>query len=241
MIFQEPMSSLNPCFTVGFQIGEALKTHLDLDRRARAKRVVELLARGRHSRSGAPRARFPAPAFRRHEPAGDDRHGARLPAQAADRRRADDGARRDDPGADPRSAAVAQAAQRHGAGADHPRHGRRRRDRRPRHRAIRRPAGRGRTRRARLFADPHHPYTAALLAALPERATAAPAAGDSRRRARPVRPAAGLPVRAALRLRLRRLPPRRARPRRRRRSAAPCATRRSAAARRRRRGEGAAA
>ncbi len=28
MIFQEPMSSLNPCFTVGFQIGEALKTHL---------------------------------------------------------------------------------------------------------------------------------------------------------------------------------------------------------------------
>ncbi len=43
MIFQEPMSSLNPCFTVGFQIGETLKTHLDLDRRARAKRIVELL------------------------------------------------------------------------------------------------------------------------------------------------------------------------------------------------------
>jgi dipeptide transport system ATP-binding protein len=43
MIFQEPMSSLNPCFTVGFQIGEALKAHLRLDRRARARRVVELL------------------------------------------------------------------------------------------------------------------------------------------------------------------------------------------------------
>ena len=43
MIFQEPMSSLNPCFTVGFQVGEALATHLDLDRRARARRVVELL------------------------------------------------------------------------------------------------------------------------------------------------------------------------------------------------------
>ena len=28
MIFQEPMSSLNPCFTVGFQIGETLRTHL---------------------------------------------------------------------------------------------------------------------------------------------------------------------------------------------------------------------
>jgi dipeptide transport system ATP-binding protein len=43
MIFQEPMSSLNPCFTVGFQIGEALKTHLDLNRRQRAERIVELL------------------------------------------------------------------------------------------------------------------------------------------------------------------------------------------------------
>jgi dipeptide transport system ATP-binding protein len=44
MIFQEPMSSLNPCFTVGFQIGEALKTHLGLARKARHERVVELLA-----------------------------------------------------------------------------------------------------------------------------------------------------------------------------------------------------
>ena len=43
MIFQEPVSSLNPCFTVGFQIDEALEAHLDLDRRARARRVVELL------------------------------------------------------------------------------------------------------------------------------------------------------------------------------------------------------
>jgi dipeptide transport system ATP-binding protein len=43
MIFQEPMSSLNPCFTVGFQIAEALKAHLDMDRKARNRRVVELL------------------------------------------------------------------------------------------------------------------------------------------------------------------------------------------------------
>jgi dipeptide transport system ATP-binding protein len=43
MVFQEPMSSLNPCFTVGWQIGEALATHLKLDRRARRSRVVELL------------------------------------------------------------------------------------------------------------------------------------------------------------------------------------------------------
>src|SRR5271168_3375399 len=44
MIFQEPMSSLNPCFTVGFQIGEALKTHLGLKRAERYRRIVELLA-----------------------------------------------------------------------------------------------------------------------------------------------------------------------------------------------------
>ena len=43
MIFQEPMSSLNPCFTVGFQIGESLKQHLGLDRKARKKRSIELL------------------------------------------------------------------------------------------------------------------------------------------------------------------------------------------------------
>jgi dipeptide transport system ATP-binding protein len=44
MIFQEPMSSLNPCFTIGFQINEALKAHLDLDRGERQKRAIELLA-----------------------------------------------------------------------------------------------------------------------------------------------------------------------------------------------------
>ena len=43
MIFQEPMSSLNPCFTVGFQIGESLKTHLGMDKAARKVRTLELL------------------------------------------------------------------------------------------------------------------------------------------------------------------------------------------------------
>jgi dipeptide transport system ATP-binding protein len=37
------MSSLNPCFTVGYQIGESLKQHLGLDRAARRQRVIELL------------------------------------------------------------------------------------------------------------------------------------------------------------------------------------------------------
>ncbi|HBH30275.1 MAG TPA: ABC transporter ATP-binding protein [Desulfofustis sp.] len=43
MIFQEPMTSLNPCFTVGFQLGEALKTHLRMDSKGRRDRCIELL------------------------------------------------------------------------------------------------------------------------------------------------------------------------------------------------------
>ena len=43
MIFQEPMTSLNPCFTVGFQLMEAMKTHLDLDKSQRRKRAIALL------------------------------------------------------------------------------------------------------------------------------------------------------------------------------------------------------
>jgi dipeptide transport system ATP-binding protein len=43
MIFQEPMTSLNPCFTVGFQIMETLKVHEGGSRRARRDRTVQLL------------------------------------------------------------------------------------------------------------------------------------------------------------------------------------------------------
>lgn len=43
MIFQEPMTSLNPCFTVGFQLSEALKTHLHMDRKEQKERAIELL------------------------------------------------------------------------------------------------------------------------------------------------------------------------------------------------------
>ena len=43
MIFQEPMTSLNPCFTVGFQLDEALKTHLGLNATERKRRSIELL------------------------------------------------------------------------------------------------------------------------------------------------------------------------------------------------------
>jgi oligopeptide/dipeptide ABC transporter ATP-binding protein len=43
MIFQDPMTSLNPVLTIGRQIRESIETHFDLDRKQAEKRVVELL------------------------------------------------------------------------------------------------------------------------------------------------------------------------------------------------------
>src|SRR5690606_13058150 len=43
MIFQEPMTALNPQKTVGWQIDEVLRLHTDLDRKARRARVLEIL------------------------------------------------------------------------------------------------------------------------------------------------------------------------------------------------------
>ena len=43
MIFQEPVASLNPCFTVGFQIEEVLSRHMGLKGKAARNRAIELL------------------------------------------------------------------------------------------------------------------------------------------------------------------------------------------------------
>ncbi|MBC9229934.1 ABC transporter ATP-binding protein [bacterium SPL81] len=43
MIFQEPMSSLNPVFTIGDQIAEVLRIHLGMGRKQARERVLELL------------------------------------------------------------------------------------------------------------------------------------------------------------------------------------------------------
>ena len=45
MIFQEPMTSLNPVYTVGDQIGEALRRHQGLSKAAAYERAVEMLAK----------------------------------------------------------------------------------------------------------------------------------------------------------------------------------------------------
>jgi dipeptide transport system ATP-binding protein len=43
MIFQEPMTSLNPCFTVGFQLAETLRIHMGLNKKECRARSIELL------------------------------------------------------------------------------------------------------------------------------------------------------------------------------------------------------
>jgi len=43
MIFQEPMTSLNPVFTVGYQIAEALMTHKNMNKKAALEETIRLL------------------------------------------------------------------------------------------------------------------------------------------------------------------------------------------------------
>ncbi|MDK1377317.1 MULTISPECIES: ABC transporter ATP-binding protein [unclassified Sinorhizobium] len=55
MIFQEPMSSLNPVYTIGSQIIEAIRAHRRVSRRAASERALELL---RHVQIPDPEARL---------------------------------------------------------------------------------------------------------------------------------------------------------------------------------------
>ena len=43
MIFQEPMTALNPVFTIGWQLDESLKTHTDLGAKERRNKATEML------------------------------------------------------------------------------------------------------------------------------------------------------------------------------------------------------
>ena len=52
IIFQEPMTSLNPLHTIERQIGEILLLHRGMTGQAARARIIELLDAGRHSRSG---------------------------------------------------------------------------------------------------------------------------------------------------------------------------------------------
>jgi len=85
MIFQEPMTSLNPVLRIGLQIMEPLTIHLGMDDGQARTRAIELLTSWHH-RPGKPPQPVSAPTVGRHAPAGDDRYRPLLQPQAADRR-----------------------------------------------------------------------------------------------------------------------------------------------------------
>ena len=207
------MTSLNPLMTIGRQIGEAIALHQGLSPQRGDGQGGRDAAPRVDPRAGAPRPCLSAPAFGRHAPARDDRDGAVVQPQGADRRRADHRARRDDPGADPRTDARAAGDLRHRDHPDHPRHGRRRRERRPGGGDVCRPQGRGGRAPRRCSSSPGHPYTRGLLGSIPKLDVAArarcppqPAERDQGHGAVASQSAGRLHLRAALRLRHRPVP-----------------------------------
>ena len=120
MIFQEPMTSLNPVLTVGDQIAETLQIHQNLDRRAAWKRAIEMLALVRIAEPQRRAGEYP------HQPSGGMRQRVMIAIalacnpRSARRRRANHRPRRHDPGADPGLDAGTQGRTGHGDHPDHP-------------------------------------------------------------------------------------------------------------------------
>ena len=92
MIFQEPMTSLNPLHSVERQIGEILELHQGLSGAKARERIIEPAHQGRHPRSRNAAAGLSASTVRRPAAARHDCHGACQQSRPADCRRADHGA-----------------------------------------------------------------------------------------------------------------------------------------------------
>ena len=159
MIFQDPLSSLHPFYKVGWQLVEAMQAHRDISQGCRPG-----ARRSSCSAWSASPIRASASTPIRTSSPGGMRQRAMIAmalverAQAADRRRAHDRARRDRAGADPGADRAPPARARHGGCPDHarPRRGRRghRRDRRDVRRQDRRGAPRRRSSAPRSIPTP---------------------------------------------------------------------------------------
>ena len=121
---QDPLSSLNPAFTVGWQVAETIWTRREMGKEAAYRRAVELLAGGRHPAVPPSRPALPARVLRRHAAAGGDRDRDGQRPGRHHRRRAHHGAGRHDPGAGAGGAAGRAGADRSGDDPDHARPGR---------------------------------------------------------------------------------------------------------------------
>ena len=149
IVFQGALHSLNPVRRIETQIAEPIRVH-EPDLSAGGGRLAASASCS--SRSGCPAdavAGLPPPALGRPAAAGDDRDGAGLPAPADRRRRADDGARRDGAGADPRPALRPGEGPRRRAAHHQPRPVGARRRLRPGGGHVRRPGRRARLGRSR--------------------------------------------------------------------------------------------
>ena len=203
---QDPYSSFSPLFTVGDQIMELMRW------KSPDRRAGERFYRARRRRADRERAlallravQLPDPErlLRKypHELSGGQRQRvmiamALLPEpQAGDRRRTDDGARRDDPGADPEAAAPAGDRARRVGAVRHARPRHRLGDLRPRHGDVRRPGTGDRADRRVLPRADGAVHAAAAGQPAIERFAAA---RHCRRRAEPGRAAARLPLSSAL-------------------------------------------
>ncbi len=118
MVFQEPMTALNPVKTIGEQVAEGIRLHTGAARAEAEERARKMLDRVGLPREAVSAVALSARAFRRPAPARRHRHRLRAEAQAADRRRADDGARRRAAKADPGAAARPRRREPHGAAPD---------------------------------------------------------------------------------------------------------------------------
>ena len=205
MIFQDPLASLDPCYTVAFQIDETLRMHGTTGERASAP-----VRRARALRTAAVRSRFPMP--RRacdaypHQLSGGMAQRVMIAMAIACSPRlliADEPTTALDVTVqaqvlDLLDAAAARA--RHGAAADHARSGRRRRNRAARRRDVRGAGGRDGPGAGDLRGAAASVHAGAARRAARAQPRPRAAAGDSRRRSRRSTTGRRVPAVAALRI-----------------------------------------
>jgi peptide/nickel transport system ATP-binding protein len=166
MIFQEPMTSLNPCYTVGNQMEEMLLRHRKATRREARDRAVQLLEKVGMTAAASRLGQYP------HQLSGGLRQRVMIAMVMMcnpDLIIADEPTTALDVTIQAQILLLLAQLRKEfgmGIGPDHARSRHRRADRRPRRGDVRGTDRRGRQ-RAAVFRDPLHPYTRGLMNCIP--------------------------------------------------------------------------